>query len=313
MHKPRPEEPAALYPMRLVTRLTGLSADTIRAWERRHGAVRPSRSSGNTRRFTADEVRRLVLLREATEGGHSIRTIAPLGLTELERLVDRRELPLEVVPSGDGFAGGVSFQELRQAVLGALARFDTRRSFDLLMRAATFLDRETFVFDFVVPTLQEAKDRWSQHGLGSAQEQIIVDQLRSVLMSLLRLSPPPRGAARLLLTCLPGSDAPQDRMMVAALLTAAVGKEPIVLGTALSAAEFEWAVRMSRADVLVVFAGENPAPEPMNQFAALTQRVRPGVQVWFGQESVDHLGHQAETDLYFLDFKSFLQSVRALP
>ena len=40
------------YSMRVVTRLTGLSADTIRKWEQRYGAVHPRRSQGNTRKFT---------------------------------------------------------------------------------------------------------------------------------------------------------------------------------------------------------------------------------------------------------------------
>ncbi|MDH3656115.1 MAG: MerR family transcriptional regulator [Myxococcales bacterium] len=35
------KEMSGLYPMRVVSRLTGLSADTIRVWERRYGAVQP--------------------------------------------------------------------------------------------------------------------------------------------------------------------------------------------------------------------------------------------------------------------------------
>ena len=254
MQSPQPDEPHGLYPMRLVTRLTGLSADTIRAWERRHGAVTPSRSSGNTRRFSADEVRRLVLLREATEGGHSIRSIAPLGLRELEQLVDRRELPLAVVPSADPPSAGASFRELRQAYLSALARFDTRRAFDLLMRGATYLDRLTFVTEVVVPVAREVSERWARHALGAAQKQILTDQLSSVLMALLRLSPPPTGAPRLLLTT-PQASALEDQILIASLLATAHAKDPVYIGVGLSAAEIEWAVRMSRADVLVLSAG----------------------------------------------------------
>ena len=40
-----------LYPMRVVARLTGLPADTIRAWEKRYGVVRPSRTDGRARRY----------------------------------------------------------------------------------------------------------------------------------------------------------------------------------------------------------------------------------------------------------------------
>jgi hypothetical protein len=37
-------EPNGLYPMRVVSRLTGLTADTIRVWERRYNAVSPDRT-----------------------------------------------------------------------------------------------------------------------------------------------------------------------------------------------------------------------------------------------------------------------------
>ena len=54
-----PRADASTYPMRVVTRLTGLTADTIRVWERRYGAVRPERTQGNVRRYSSSEIRRL--------------------------------------------------------------------------------------------------------------------------------------------------------------------------------------------------------------------------------------------------------------
>ena len=37
-------EPDGLYPMRVVVQLTDLNAETIRAWQRRYGAIKPRRS-----------------------------------------------------------------------------------------------------------------------------------------------------------------------------------------------------------------------------------------------------------------------------
>ena len=44
------EQSNGLYPMRVVSRLTGLTADTIRVWERRYGAVDPARHAFPPRR-----------------------------------------------------------------------------------------------------------------------------------------------------------------------------------------------------------------------------------------------------------------------
>jgi DNA-binding transcriptional MerR regulator len=43
------KEISGLYPMRVAARLTGLTADTIRVWERRYGVVDPDRTEGNKR------------------------------------------------------------------------------------------------------------------------------------------------------------------------------------------------------------------------------------------------------------------------
>ena len=72
------------YPLRAVIRRTGLTADVIRAWERRYGAVSPSRSEGGQRLYSEHDVIRLSLLRKATAEGHSIGEIARLDDASLE-------------------------------------------------------------------------------------------------------------------------------------------------------------------------------------------------------------------------------------
>ena len=69
----------AHYPIRAVSRLTGISIDTLRAWERRHDAVTPVRDERG-RMYTDADVARLRLLRQAVEQGHSIGRLA--GLTD---------------------------------------------------------------------------------------------------------------------------------------------------------------------------------------------------------------------------------------
>ena len=65
----------SLYPIRTVAKLSGVSMDTIRAWERRYGAVTPQRSARG-RMYSEKEVQRLALLRDAVARGHAIGQIA---------------------------------------------------------------------------------------------------------------------------------------------------------------------------------------------------------------------------------------------
>ena len=56
----------ALYPIRAVSRLTGIGIDTLRAWERRYGAVTPTRDDRG-RMYTEADVARLRLLNGAVD------------------------------------------------------------------------------------------------------------------------------------------------------------------------------------------------------------------------------------------------------
>ena len=81
----KPRQSPAHYPIRAVSRLTGIGIDTLRAWERRHDAVTPVRDERG-RMYTDADVARLRLLRQAVEQGHSIGRLAGLTDTDLHRL-----------------------------------------------------------------------------------------------------------------------------------------------------------------------------------------------------------------------------------
>ena len=75
----------AQYPIRAVSKLTGVAIDTLRAWERRHSAVTPIRDDRG-RMYTDADIARLRLLRGAVEQGHSIGRLAGLTDAELRQL-----------------------------------------------------------------------------------------------------------------------------------------------------------------------------------------------------------------------------------
>jgi DNA-binding transcriptional MerR regulator len=94
------------YPIRAASRLTRLSIETLRAWERRYKAVEPSRQSG-LRFYSNQDIYRLTLLRDAVERGYSIGQAARLSNKELNALGEREapragasgEIPIEKILS----------------------------------------------------------------------------------------------------------------------------------------------------------------------------------------------------------------------
>ncbi len=110
------EQGRGKYRIGTVAQLTGLTADTIRMWERRYASVSPLRSEGGTRLYGDEEVMRLQLMRALTESGDPIGAIANLSTQNLrERLARLADL------SGYGSAasepGKASSGSIRVAVL----------------------------------------------------------------------------------------------------------------------------------------------------------------------------------------------------
>ena len=77
------------YQIGAASKLTGISVDTLRAWERRYAAVVPKR--GDRRRgYGQGDIERLILLRRVVERGHAIRSVAGLPDMELRTHCERR-------------------------------------------------------------------------------------------------------------------------------------------------------------------------------------------------------------------------------
>ncbi len=58
---------------------------TLRVWERRYGLTQSTLSPGGQRLYSADDVRRLALLKQLVDLGHAIGSLAPLDLPQLQR------------------------------------------------------------------------------------------------------------------------------------------------------------------------------------------------------------------------------------
>ena len=60
------------YDVGMVSRLTGVPRNTLIAWERRYGVVRPQRAANGYRMYTPAEVETLRRLKELVDHGHRV-------------------------------------------------------------------------------------------------------------------------------------------------------------------------------------------------------------------------------------------------
>lgn len=59
---------------------------TLRVWERRYGLTQPELSPSGQRLYSADDVRRLALVKQLADVGHAIGSLAPLDMPQLQHV-----------------------------------------------------------------------------------------------------------------------------------------------------------------------------------------------------------------------------------
>ena len=89
------------YRIGAVARLTGISPDTLRIWERRYDIVEPRRTPKGGRLYSQQDVTRLTMIKTLVDQGYAISTVASLPAEELNRRLNTAQ-PANLPPVGSG-------------------------------------------------------------------------------------------------------------------------------------------------------------------------------------------------------------------
>jgi MerR family transcriptional regulator, light-induced transcriptional regulator len=267
------------YRIGTVSRLTGLSADVVRVWERRYTAIKPQRSTGGSRLYSDEDVSRLRKLRQAVEMGHAIGQVAKLPDSDLDLLSVRHRRQPEDLNEADPYA------VTRQRFLEAIARMDVWAADEEIHRAATLFPPRVLVKNIVAPLLDEIGMRWSHRDYGIAHEHVATNLIRNLLSALFRLYPPD-SAAEAIVFATPVGERHEFGLLIGALIAATHGWRVVYLGTDLPADEIARTVKLTRARVLAMsLVVANNATH--NELMALANQVPSQTRVWVGGSEVN--------------------------
>lgn len=240
----QPADTRARYPIRAVSKLTGISIDTLRAWERRHAAVAPVRDDRG-RLYTDADVDRLRLLHRALTHGHSIGRLAPLTNKELQHL------------ASEPAAAAALPDRTRATAVDATVLVAALKSYDALAidwemaRLAATLRPLELLRDALMPALARVGDDWHRHRATVAQEHLMSATMRNILGSFLRVYAHTNVPARLVFAT-PSRERHEIGTLGAALLAASSGLGVAYLGPDLPAQDLVGSVKPAGAQVLVL-------------------------------------------------------------
>lgn len=156
----------------------GVSPELLRAWEQRYGLLRPERSPGGFRLYSATDgarVRRVLALKKT---GLATAEAIRLALAE----DDVGEIPPVQTPEAEGSGAG----ELRIRLASALETFDEAATQMAVDRAFALLGVDRAIAAVVLPALRDIGQRWELGLVDVAQEHYATNMLQARLMALAR-------------------------------------------------------------------------------------------------------------------------------
>ena len=266
-----------MYSVKATSEMTGLTPETLRAWERRHAAVVPHRDAKGRRSYDAAMLERLALLHSLTDRGHPISKLAGMDDAALRALLENsRQLAY----------GGVD--ELPSRMLDAIADYRVVEFDRELTVAIATLPLSVLITRLVNPLLHEVGVRWADGRLAVAQERLVSSLLRARLLSILNQHLRER-RPRVLFATLPGEQH-ELGLLGAALQAFDVGVSVLYLGTEMPAEELaRVANRLDAAAVAVSSIYPVSARGALEQLQQLDAALQPGIAVWLGGANARYL------------------------
>lgn len=248
---PEPSQDAIaqeFFPIRTVSTLTGVNPITLRAWERRHGLIRPTRTATGHRAYTRadiDTVRRiLALVGTGVTIGHVSEALAAQALSPAA--VDERP-----------------WVRARAQMVDAISRFDEARLETLYNELLAVHAIEEVTARLLLPLLVDLGQRWNNSHPGSiAEEHFFGMYMRIKLGARLHHRSRAVVGPKLVAACLPGEHH-EIGLLLFALAAHEQGYRMVLLGANMPLDQLIYAAQHTQA-AGIVLSGSIEAPASLH-------------------------------------------------
>ena len=268
------------YPIRAVSQLTGISIDTLRAWERRYQVITPQRDERG-RLYSEADVQRLRMLNAAVEKGHAIGRLAGLRDEELQSLTNGAA-PAARAREGKPAQQTEESPTALRSVVAAIEQMDYAEAERQLALLATVLKPRELVYRVALPLLQEVGEAWHAGTLSIAQEHMTSALLRNLIGALVPVYRRASAAGRILFAT-PSGEKHEFGILLAAMLAVGGGLDSVYLGIDLPAEEIVLAAQKTAPQAVVLgFVGANGAKAGLKELQTLAQKLPAQIELWVG-------------------------------
>ena len=245
-----PEE--KLYTIGTVSKLTGVGAITLRAWERRHGLIRPVRKESGHRLYTRNHIDQINRITALTQQGIRISQISP----------EMLESDIDIEP-GEETDSDV-WKDYLNSMVAAIISFDEDRLEEIYNTALSLYPIGLVTRKLLTPLLIELGIRWASQQSGVAEEHFFAFYLRNKLGARYHHRPRGNNGVRLLLAGLPGEHH-EIGLLLFALAAHNAGYSVIPLGANMPMNELAKVVEKKGCSAILLSGAIEPSEQTLTR------------------------------------------------
>ncbi len=238
-------ETGEFFPIRTVSHLTGVNSVTLRAWERRHGLIKPQRTPSGHRLYGPGEI----------EVIHRI-----LGLLEKGLPISQVERALAAPGAARSGAEQGPWNSHRERIVAAVARYDDDELEEVYSQALSLYPIETVTDRLLLPVLQELGRRWKSGEGSVAEEHFFSIYVRNKLGARFHHRARTRNGARILAACFP-NEQHELGLLIFSLAAHERGMRVVILAAQTPLEDLAVAAKRARCDAIVLSSTVTPPPD----------------------------------------------------
>ncbi|MFD2214207.1 MerR family transcriptional regulator [Metabacillus endolithicus] len=219
------------YNIKAVSKMLGIQAGTLRAWERRYNMIAPIRNESGHRLYTEEHIKILKWLITKVDKGFTISQAVNLLETNQASINDQVELKT------DGEQVDYS-EDLMEELLYALLKFDESKAHDLLNKAFSLYSVDKVVIEILGTLLVKIGDKWENGKITSAHEHFASSFLRSRIGMILHTLPVDGLLPKVIGVCGP-EESHELGLLIFTLFLRRKGFEVIYLGASIAEGDID--------------------------------------------------------------------------
>ena len=185
-----------LHRIHRVAKITGLSKDVIRVWERRYGLLKPVRGANRYRNYSDEDIAVLRYIKSELDRGASIGALATLGRDTLLARIQQRTQTVETAEA--------PFDSFISELIATLGSLDQSAFERRLNGAVAVIPFEEALDRILLPLQVRIGELWHQGRITEATEHYVTKLVQKKLFAAMNNLPIGDGGLKIVVACPPG-------------------------------------------------------------------------------------------------------------